>query len=82
MGFYIVNGIGDSEDDPSLAVMRRFIEALDPEDREHGAAWVCDEAHNVLHYDVSGNLHYARKVPRTVTRNWSPSNVRLPPFDD
>lgn len=61
MGFYIVNGIGDSEDDPSLAVMRRFIEALDPEDREHGAAWVCDEAHNVLHYDVSGNLHYARE---------------------
>ncbi len=38
--------------------MASFLTALDPDDEEHGAAWVSDEADNSIEYEVSGNVSY------------------------
>jgi hypothetical protein len=56
---YISNGWGDSEKQPTPATMRRFLEALDPNDEEHGAAWVSDEEDNSLEWNVDGRLVYS-----------------------
>jgi hypothetical protein len=53
---YISNGHGDSEDNPSPAVMRRFLDELDPSDEEHGAAWVAEDLERSLEWNVDGRL--------------------------
>jgi hypothetical protein len=40
--------------------MRTFLDELDPEDEEHGAAWLADDDGNTLEYEVSGNLCFSR----------------------
>lgn len=60
MGFYICNGNGESATSPSIAAMRAFLDGLDPEDEEHGAAWIADDEGNALEYEVGGNLCFSR----------------------
>src|SRR5690349_19666021 len=62
MSYHICNGEGDSVDAPSVAQMRDFLEALDPADEEHGAAWLVDEEGNGLEYEVGGNLCFSRRL--------------------
>lgn len=62
MTFSIYSGNGDSADAPTPDVMRRFLEALDPQDEEHGAAWVSDEHGNSLEYEVGGNLAFSQST--------------------
>jgi hypothetical protein len=54
--YFISNGYGDSEDEPTVAVMRRFLHELDPSDEEHGAAWVTDDLGRLLEWNVGGRL--------------------------
>ena len=60
MGFYVCNGSGDSAKSPSLDTMRTFLDGLDPEDEEHGAAWLTDDEGNSLEYGLGGNLCFSR----------------------
>src|SRR5262245_43344951 len=60
MGFYICNGNGESATSPSIDTMRAFLEGLEPEDEEHGAAWLADDEGNALEYEVRGNLCFSR----------------------
>lgn len=79
MHFFVCNGNGESADDPSPEVMRKFLAELDQTDEEHGAAWVGDEEGNSLEYEVGGNLaftrsdqlrHMAHVVPDRVLELW------------
>ena len=56
MGYRICNGLGDSRESPSAEAMRTFLDALDPADEEHGAAWLTDDEGRSLEYSVDGNL--------------------------
>lgn len=58
MRFYICNGHGESVDDPSADEMRELLAGLDPEDDEHGAAWVGDDAGNTMHWSVGRTLSF------------------------
>lgn len=44
MRFYIANGLGASIDSPSREQMRKFLQDVDAEDEEHGAAWLAADA--------------------------------------
>jgi hypothetical protein len=75
MRSYICNGNGDSHDDPSPEVMRKFLAELDPLDEEHGAAWVGDEEGNALEYEVGGNLAFTRSDQLRHLAHVSPGRV-------
>lgn len=61
MHYYIANALGDSVDDPSPEAMREMLDALDPNDDEHGAAWLSDEEGNSLEFNVDGTLVFSRE---------------------
>lgn len=61
MAFYVCNGNGDTEDSPSADQMAKFLEDLDPEDVEHGAAWLADDDGNSLEYSIDGSLCFDRE---------------------
>lgn len=57
--FYIANGMGDAVDGPSDEEMRAFLEAIDANDDEHGAAWLTiDEGDRSLEWNGDGRLVY------------------------
>jgi hypothetical protein len=74
VSFYVANGLGDHLDDPSEEEMRRFLNAIDASDEEHGAAWLgTDSGYTVEWSDAvlvfSGPgfeppSRHMRKVPR------------------
>ena len=58
---YIANPLGDSEENPSETTMLRFLDAIDPSDTEHGAAWLTDEDANGLEFTGTGLLVFTRE---------------------
>lgn len=60
MHFHVCNGLGDSIDAPSVEQMRAFLDDLDPNDEEHGAAWLTNDDEVSLEYEVGGNLCFSR----------------------
>ncbi len=60
MPFYVENALGSSLENPTPAELREFLDALDPDDEEHGAAWLNDEHDNSLEYSVDGTLVFSR----------------------
>jgi hypothetical protein len=58
MAVYLANGLGESIDEPSAEQMREVLEDLDPEDVEHAAAWLSDDAGHTLEWNVDGRLVY------------------------
>lgn len=61
MDYFICSLNGDSIDDPTPQEMERYLLALDPNDDEHGKAWLSDEDENTLEYSINGNLGYSRE---------------------
>jgi len=62
MDYYISNGYGDSLDNPTPLEMERFLTELDPNDAEHGSAWLnVEENEDTLEYALNGNLGYSRE---------------------
>jgi hypothetical protein len=74
VSFYVANGRGDHLDDPSQEAMRRFLEAVDTTDDEHGAAWLSTDAEYTLEWSAAVLVfsgpgfdppsRHMRKVPR------------------
>lgn len=64
--FYVANGMRDSEHTPSRERLRELLEAIEPADVEHGAAWLCDDAGNCLEFSSNGILAFSNGtgVPR------------------
>lgn len=60
MSYFICNGLGDSIDNPTPAQMREFLDALDPEDEEHGAAWLQKDAEWTIEWSIDGVLSLNR----------------------
>lgn len=60
MSYYLVNGMGDSVDSPTVAEMRAFLDATDFADEEHGAAWLADDEDNCLEYSGGGLLVFSQ----------------------
>jgi hypothetical protein len=70
----VANGLGDYLDDPSEEAMRRFLNAIDTSDEEHGAAWLSTDSDYTLEWSdavlvFSGPgfdppSRHMRKVPR------------------
>ena len=60
MHFYVSNALGESEDTPSEGRLREFLNAIDPDDEEHGAAWVTDEFENSLEFNGDGTMVFSR----------------------
>jgi hypothetical protein len=59
----IGNGWGDSIDKPSLAEMRKLLFDVDPNDDEHGDAWLSADDHTLEWSGVdSGRLVYWRRA--------------------
>ena len=56
VGFHVVNGFGDSIDDPLLEQMREMLEGVDASDLEHGAAWLATDDEYVLEWNGDGRL--------------------------
>lgn len=52
----MANGMGDAIDEPSRDEMRAFLDALDPTDEEHGAAWLYLDDGTSLEWSVDGRL--------------------------
>ena len=61
MGPYLRNGLGDEIDAPSIEDLRRFLCELDPNDKEHGAAWVSTRDGITLEWNVGGRMAFARR---------------------
>ena len=66
---YVQNGMGDSLESPTVDDLERFLAELDPEDLEHGAAWIEHERGHTLEYSVDGRLVYNHptRAPRHLT---------------
>ncbi len=79
MAYYICNGVGDSEDSPTQERMIQFLAQLDPEDHEHGAAWLADDDDNCLEFSIGGNLRFDRldREPRHLFPVTKEQTVRL-----
>lgn len=60
MGHYVANGMGDSLDNPSRDEMREFLDAIDVDDEEHGAAWISDDSGRSLEWNGNGVLVRSR----------------------
>lgn len=58
--FEVGNGVGDSLDSPSPEQMKAFLDALDPTDEEHGAAWLSTPEGYSLEWEVGGRLVFSR----------------------
>jgi hypothetical protein len=56
MGFYVVNGLGDSLQSPSTEEMRKFLAGIDVADEEHGAAWLSTDDGYSLEWSGDGRL--------------------------
>lgn len=54
-GFQIVNGMGEALDSPTPEQMRAFLDEIDPEDEEHGAAWL-SRGDLTLEWSVDGRM--------------------------
>jgi hypothetical protein len=54
--FYVANPWGDSDDSPSVERMRMYLDAIDPNDVEHGAAWLSDDDGNSLEFNHDGRI--------------------------
>lgn len=61
MAVSLADGLGHSIDAPSAEQMREVLEDLDPDDVEHAAAWLSDEAGNTLEWNVDGRLVYDKQ---------------------
>jgi hypothetical protein len=59
MRFRVYNGWGDSIDDPSPAELARFVQAIDPADREHGAVWIRTDDDRCLEWNADGHVLYS-----------------------
>jgi hypothetical protein len=66
MGFYVVNGLGDSLDSPSEAQMHSFVAAVDAADEEHGAAWLSTDDESTLEWNGDGRFVFSQpgRAPR------------------
>ena len=53
---YIANPLGDSVSNPTRKEMQDLLEQVDPEDEEHGAAWLADDDGWSLEWNGSGIL--------------------------
>jgi hypothetical protein len=53
VSFYIANALGDHIDDPTEAEMRRFLNAIDTSDEEHGAGWLSTDAGHTLEWSAA-----------------------------
>ena len=60
MDYKIANGLGDTEANPTMARMSDYLEAVDHEDEDHGAAWLTDCNDNSLQYNSDGVLVFLR----------------------
>jgi hypothetical protein len=60
LDYTVANGLGDTEAHPTLARMGDYLEAVDLEDEDHGAAWVTDGDDNSLQYNSDGVLVFLR----------------------
>jgi hypothetical protein len=58
MTVFLANGLGHSIDEPSAEQMREVLADLDPDDVEHAAAWLSDDAGNTLEWNIDGRLVY------------------------
>src|SRR6476469_9996144 len=69
MAVVLADGLGHSIDEPSAEQMREVLEDLDPDDVEHAAAWLSDEAGNTLEWNIDGRLVYDKQSlpPRHMT---------------
>ena len=56
--YYLSNGLGDDFTNPSVAQMEEVLRDLDPDDEEHGAAWLSDGRGTSIEYTIDGNLSY------------------------
>jgi hypothetical protein len=56
MGFHIANGFGVSVDAPTVEQMRVFLDELDINDEEHGAAWLSTDDGVSLEWSGDGRL--------------------------
>jgi hypothetical protein len=80
MAVVLADGLGHSIDEPSAEQMREVLEDLDPDDVEHAAAWLSDEAGNTLEWNIDGRLVYDKQslpprhmlevAPDTVIEFW------------
>jgi hypothetical protein len=64
--YYIETGLGDSVDEPTPEQMLRVLEALDPGDEEHGAAWVGTTDDTSMEWNVDGRMVYSRPRRRVL----------------
>jgi hypothetical protein len=60
LDYTVANGLGDTEARPTLARMGDYLEAVDLEDDDHGAAWITDGHDNSLQYNSDGVLVFLR----------------------
>jgi hypothetical protein len=72
--YFIANGLGDSLDSPSETQMRRFLDAVDFSDEEHGAAWLTDEFENSLELNGEGRLVFSLGAGRLTRHMMGVSN--------
>lgn len=56
MDYTVANTLGDTGLQPDLATMGDYLEAVDPDDEDQGAAWITDGADNSLQYNSDGVL--------------------------
>jgi hypothetical protein len=80
MYYFVSNGLGESKDMPSEAELRDFLEGIDLDDVEHGAAWVSDEFDNNLEFNGDGTLVFSRGLdaaPRHISGVSKPRALEL-----
>ena len=87
MAFFICNGLGESADSPTAEVMRKFLDELDPDDKEHGAVWVADDDDNALSMTLVETLpsrdrtklgiylECLQRESSSFGRNWPPASL-------
>jgi hypothetical protein len=61
MACVVANPFGDFVESPTLADMQRFVDGIDVNDVEHGAAWISDDAGNSLELNGDGTLVFERE---------------------
>lgn len=62
MALILAGGLGHSIEEPNAQQMREVLEDLDPDDVEHAAAWLSDDAGNTLEWNIDGRLVYDKQA--------------------